>query len=110
MKNRRIVVVALCQVMLLAALPSLAQAPPEEAVLGGTLDAPIKIEIFSDFQCPSCRALYMDTIKQVLAEYCTQGKVCVVYRDFPLQMHQYAREAARYAQAARKLGRRQWLP
>src|SRR5262245_5573760 len=102
MKNRRIVVVALCQIVLLAALPSTRGAqPPEEAVLGGSLDAPIKLEIFSDFQCPSCRALYMDTIKQVLAEYCTQGKVCVVYRDFPLQMHQYAREAARYAQAAR---------
>ncbi len=77
--------------------------------LGGGPDAPIKIEVFSDFQCPACRSLYMETMKQVLRDYCTTDKVCVIYHEFPLAMHSHAREAARYATAARKLGRQQWL-
>jgi protein-disulfide isomerase len=95
---------------------SLAFAMPVEAsdqscenCLGGGLDAPIKIEVFSDFQCPACRTLYMDTMKQVLRDYSRLDKVCVIYHEFPLAMHPHAREAARYALAARKLGRQQWL-
>ncbi len=80
-----------------------------ENCLGGALDAPIKIEVFSDFQCPACRTLYMDTMKQVLKDYSSLDKVCVIYYEFPLAMHAHAREAARYALAARKLGRQQWL-
>ena len=80
-----------------------------ENCLGGALDAPIKIEVFSDFQCPACRTLYMDTMKQVLKDYSSLDKVCVIYHEFPLAIHAHAREAARYALAARKLGRQQWL-
>jgi len=51
----------------------------------------------------------MDTMKQVLKDYSSSDKVCVIYHEFPLAMHPHAREAARYALAARKLGRQQWL-
>jgi protein-disulfide isomerase len=57
-----------------------------------------------------CRTLYLDTIRLVLKEYCSTDKVCVVYHEFPLPMHKYAREAARYSQAAQRLGRNHWLP
>ncbi len=80
-----------------------------EQCLGGWLDAPIKIEVFSDYQCPACRSLYMDTMKYVLRDYANLDKVCVIYREFPLAMHQYSREAARFSLAAQKLGRPQWL-
>jgi protein-disulfide isomerase len=73
------------------------------------MDAPIKIEVFSDFECPSCRTLYLDTTRQVLKEYCSKDKVCVIYHEFPLPMHAHAREAARYSQAARRLGLKTWL-
>ncbi len=89
--------------------PALAADQSCENCLGGGLDAPIKIEVFSDFQCPACRSLYMDTMKQVLKDYSSSDKVCVIYYEFPLAMHAHAREAARYALAARKLGRQQWL-
>ncbi len=79
-----------------------------EQCLGGTPDSPIKIEVFSDFQCPACRELYLDTMKQVLRDYCSSDKVCVIYHEFPLAMHPYAREAARYSLAAQRLGRLQW--
>lgn len=79
-------------------------------VLGGTADAPVVIEVFSDFQCPACRQLYMSTIRPTLREYSSKGEVGVIYQEFPLAMHKYAREAARYAEAAYRLDRAKWLP
>jgi protein-disulfide isomerase len=32
------------------------QAKPADDILMGGLDSPVKIELFSDFECPSCRA------------------------------------------------------
>jgi protein-disulfide isomerase len=44
----------------------------------------------------------------LLRDYARENKVCLVYHDFPLQMHTYARAATRYAVAARRLGVGQW--
>ena len=81
---------------------------PEQS-LGGALDAPIRLEVFSDFECPGCREFYMNTIRTVLKEYCSADKVCVVYREFPLQGHKYSRQTAQYSKAAQRLGQKQWL-
>lgn len=98
--------------LLLAWLPAgVAQvkSPEKDAVcVGGTPAAPIKIEVFSDYQCPACREFYLGTMRMVLSDYADAGKVCVVYREFPLNMHAHAREAARYAHATLRLGLRQW--
>jgi protein-disulfide isomerase len=86
------------------------EAPRQaEFYIGGEAGAPVKIEVFSDYQCPACRMFYLETIKPILANYASQNKVCVLYRDFPLEMHQYARAAARLGFAARRLGRERWL-
>ena len=85
-----------------------ASAQTSASCVGGRPSAPIKIEVFSDFQCPACRAFYLETMRPVLADYADAGKVCVVYREFPLQQHQYSRQAARYGHAALELGLRQW--
>lgn len=79
-----------------------------EQCLGGEPDAPIHIEVFSDFECPACRQLYVETMRLVLKDYCSLDKVCVVYHEFPLQGHKYSRQAARYAKAAQKMGRKQY--
>lgn len=107
--NRVAMFVALL-LLLASALPASGVAADQscEQCLGGAPDAPIKIEVFSDFQCPACRELYMDTMKLVLRDYCSLDKVCVIYHEFPLQGHPYSREAARYSLAAQKLGRLQW--
>jgi protein-disulfide isomerase len=76
--------------------------------VAGIASAPIKIEVFSDFQCPGCRDLYVGTMRSVLDEYAAAGKVCVVYHELPLKMHQHALEAARYGQAAQRLGQQFW--
>ena len=105
----------LCRTILFALFAALFLLPLQSAeqssgqILGGSLDAPIRIEVFSDFQCPSCRELYLDVIRRVLTDYSSQNKVCVIYHEFPLQAHRYSREAALYAEAASRLGRQQML-
>ena len=76
---------------------------------GGLPSAPVKLEVFSDYQCPSCRTFYMTALRYVLTDYAMQNRVSVVYHDLPLQTHQYSRQASRYALAAQRLGREYWL-
>ena len=80
-------------------------ADPSAGKTFGSKTAPITMEVFSDFQCPSCRALYEDTLKQLMNDYVAAGKVYLVHRDFPLPMHKYSREAARYANAGARIGK-----
>jgi len=91
------------------AVPAQAPAVTPEQCVGGKLDAPVRIEVFSDFQCPACRTFYLDVIQKVVETYCSRDKVCVIYHEFPLKNHNLARVAARYSKAAQRLGRKQWV-
>ena len=68
----------------------------------GNPDAPVTLEEFGDFECPSCKnvATFLD---QVIKEY--HPHVREIFRNFPLAMHQHAREAALAAEAAGLQGR-----
>lgn len=77
---------------------------PKGLILGGSLDAPVRIEVFSNFECSHCREFYLRTIKKVLKEYSSADKVCVIYHDFPFNTHKYDRKAARYAEGASRVG------
>jgi len=46
----------------------------------------------------------METIQAALKDCVAKGKVQIVHRDFPLPQHQYAKLAARYANASAPLG------
>jgi protein-disulfide isomerase len=70
----------------------------------GISTAPIKIEDFTDFECPACRALYMETLRPLISDYVSTGKVYLVHHDFPLEMHPYSHKAAYYADAAAAIG------
>ena len=84
-------------------------AEDSSACVAGTEAAPIKIEVFSDYQCPACKALYLNTMRMVFPEFADRGNVCVVYHEFPLEtIHDHARAAARYGHAAKRIGIRQW--
>jgi protein-disulfide isomerase len=72
--------------------------------LAGATSAPLTIEVYTDYECPSCRNLYMQTIPQLMSQYVATGKVQILHRDFPLSMHQHSKLAARYANAAGQLG------
>jgi hypothetical protein len=78
-------------------------AEPVKAI--GTRGAPITMIVFSDYECPSCRSLYEQTLRPLIADYVANGKVYLVHRDFPLQMHRYSWEAARWVNAAATIGK-----
>ena len=96
-------------VLALAALwPGLAassDANPGKSL--GSPSAPIRIEVFSDFECPACKGLHEQILPLVFKDYVIPGKVYLVSHEFPLRMHQYSREAANYATAAAQLGKYQ---
>lgn len=71
----------------------------------GSKSAPIVMEVFSDYQCPACKTLFLTTNRQLMDNYVSTGKVYLIHRDFPLSMHAYSRVAARYARAAAGLGK-----
>ena len=72
----------------------------------GSLDAPITIIEFSDFQCPFCARFHTQTLPLILEEYIEQGKVKLVFRDFPIQsIHPNALPASVAAECANEQGK-----
>jgi protein-disulfide isomerase len=71
----------------------------------GSPTAPITVEIYTDYECPACRALYMDTLPSLNADFVATGKVRLVHRDYPLPQHQFSKLATRYANAAGTIGK-----
>ena len=67
----------------------------------GNIDAPITIIEFSDFQCPFCARFHVQTLPLLLEEYIEEGKVKLVFRDFPIQsIHPNALPASVAAECA----------
>lgn len=71
----------------------------------GIQSAPVRIDEFSDLECPHCRNLFLNTLRPLIDQYVANGKVYLVHHDFPLPMHQYARQAAYYVDAAAAIGK-----
>ena len=76
--------------------------PPDEKEdpslhVRGSRTAPVTLEIYGDFQCPSC-AMASQTIDELQEQYA--GKLRVIFHQFPLSMHKHALEAAMAAEAA----------
>lgn len=92
-----------------AAPPPVVQASPVQDVDAhkafGSKNAPVVMEEFSDYQCPACKTLYLNTNRPLMDNYVTTGKVYLIHRDFPLAMHAHSRVAARYARAAAEIGK-----
>ena len=97
------------------AAASAAADPPPQAIQGvsdidphqteGSKNAPMVMEVFSDYQCPACKQLFLTTDHPIVDSYVNTGKIFLIHRDFPLPMHAYSRVAARYARAAAQLGK-----
>jgi protein-disulfide isomerase len=71
----------------------------------GNKNAPITMELYSDYQCPSCGGFFENTLRPMIDTYVAWGKVYLVHHDFPLQKHPYSGQAARWANAAAKVGK-----
>jgi protein-disulfide isomerase len=79
----------------------------ERAKSMGDFGAPVRIEIYSDFECPACKGFHETVLPLLLRDYVTSGKVCIISREFPLPTHPHSREAANYATAAAAVGKYQ---
>jgi protein-disulfide isomerase len=71
----------------------------------GSPTAPLTIELYTDYQCPHCRAFYLEVLPELAKEYIKTGKVRLIHRDFRLSQMQYSKLATRYANAAGQIGR-----
>ena len=70
----------------------------------GSLDAPVTIVEWSDFECPFCNRFYETTIKQIKTNYIDTGKVRYVYKHFPLSFHPAAEISAQAVECANEQG------
>ena len=98
---------AVAAALIAPALAGQAKLTPAELTAAksiGSRQAPITLEIFSDYQCPDCKRMHTTTTRQVIDNYVSSGKVYLVHRDFPLSMHTYSRQAARWLNAAAAAG------
>jgi protein-disulfide isomerase len=79
-----------------------AKSDAESPHIRGNPDAPVTLEEYGDFQCPPC-GTFATFAGQLEKEY--NSRLRVVFRNFPLKMHEHAREAALAAEAAGLQGR-----
>jgi protein-disulfide isomerase len=79
-----------------------AKSDADSPHIRGNPDAPVTLEEYGDFQCPPC-GMFAAFLGQLEKEY--DSRLRVVFRNFPLAMHQHAREAAVAAEAAGLQGR-----
>jgi protein-disulfide isomerase len=93
--------------LLLFAVPAISSENFTGHLMGGPPQSPVRIEVYSDFECPYCRDFYLTVIRQILQNY--SNKVSVVYHEFPLSTHRYSQEAARYCEAASRMGQQTLL-
>src|SRR5579863_8747330 len=94
-------------VALVALIPCLAASlgDVEKSRSIGNPAAPVRIDVYSDFQCPACKLFHETLLPIMIRDYVVPGKVYIVFREFPLAMHPYSREAAGYAVAATQVGK-----
>lgn len=49
----------------------------------GNANAPVTIAEWSDYQCPFCKEFELTTLPQIVQNYINDGKVKIVFKDFP---------------------------
>lgn len=72
------------------------------APLLGDPKAKIAIVEFSDYQCPFCRRFHIETFPHLQKDYIDSGKAAFVVKNFPLDFHPQAMEAALTVNCARR--------
>lgn len=73
--------------------------------VSGSPSAPITIELYTDYECPACRAFFLYTLPDLTRDFVATGKVRLIHRDFRIQSHNFTKIATRYANAAGEIGK-----
>jgi protein-disulfide isomerase len=71
----------------------------------GSDDAPVTMIEFSDYECVYCGRYSLQIFPQIDENYIQTGKVKLIFRDYPLRFHQYAKKAAEASECADEQGR-----
>jgi protein-disulfide isomerase len=74
----------------------------EDSPSKGNPGAPVLLVEFADFQCPACRAA-RPLVEEALKKH--DGQTRLVFKNFPLSIHQYGEKLARSARAAQQQGK-----
>jgi protein-disulfide isomerase len=74
----------------------------EDSPSKGNPAAPVLLVEFADFQCPACRAA-RPIVEETMKKH--EGQTRLVFKHFPLGIHQFAEKAARGARAAQAQGK-----
>jgi protein-disulfide isomerase len=70
----------------------------------GSLNAPVKIVVYSDLECPFCKTFHWELMK-AYQEFGASGQVAIVYRNFPIDsLHPKARNEAAAAECVAEIG------
>lgn len=72
----------------------------DDPFLGAEVSKVVVID-FSDYQCPFCKKFYTNIYPDFKKDFLDTKKVKYVYRDFPLNIHPPANNAAQAAECAR---------
>ncbi len=102
---RALLVSASLFAMLIAVALAPAETPAKVTKVMGTPLSAITIEVFSDFQCPKCKALHETWMGPLINDYVRTGRAYLIQHEFPLPQHAYAKTAACYACAADRVGK-----
>ena len=73
--------------------------------MSGSPTAPITIELYTDYECPACRNLFLYVLPDLTKDFIATGKVRLIHRDFRIPSHAYTKIATRYANAAGEIGK-----
>jgi protein-disulfide isomerase len=73
----------------------------------GNPDAKVTIVNYDDFECPFCARMHSTLMTEILPQY--GDKVKIIYKDYPLSMHPWAKHAANNANClAKESGQGYW--
>lgn len=80
----------------------LVREPSRSDHVRGSLEAPVVITEFGDFECPYCGDVY-GVLEIIRGKY--GSRIALVFRHFPLPMHPHAMAAAEASEAAGSAGK-----
>lgn len=85
-------------------VPDVARLDPEDQTAIGSVDAPVVMVAYTDFQCPYCAKFTDGTLPQLMDKYVDAGQLRIEWRDLDL-FGETSKVAAHAAQAAAMQGK-----
>lgn len=65
-------------------LSSCGGTAPLRQVSYGNPNAPVEMNIYSDYKCAYCHDFFQNTLPKIQEEFVASGKVSITYHDFPI--------------------------